>query len=115
MDTERDTAYTVTAEVLTGIKKAFDASRVDIPFETQVNLFHNQTEEGDEVMGTRRKDDLRLSDGLLAEVVYGLLSSFACYCFIYYFRCPFVVMTETEHKHESELANARLDVAEDLW
>jgi small conductance mechanosensitive channel len=46
VDTERDPAYAVTAELLTGIKKAFDASGIDIPFDTQVNLFHNQTEEG---------------------------------------------------------------------
>lgn len=46
VDTERDPAYTVTAEVLTAIKKAFDASGIDMQFETQVNLFHNQTEEG---------------------------------------------------------------------
>ncbi|MDE0926583.1 MAG: hypothetical protein OR997_05885 [Methylophilaceae bacterium] len=46
MDTERDPAYTVTAELLTGIKKAFVASGIDMPFETQVSLLHNQTEEG---------------------------------------------------------------------
>ena len=46
VDTERDPAYTVTAELLTGIKKAFVASGIDMPFQTQVNLFHNQTEEG---------------------------------------------------------------------
>ena len=39
VDTERDPAYT-------GIKKAFVASGIDMPFETQVNLLHNQTEEG---------------------------------------------------------------------
>ena len=46
VDTELDPAYTVTAELLTGIKKAFVASWIDMPFQTQVNLFHNQTEEG---------------------------------------------------------------------
>ena len=55
VDTENASPYTVTDEVLRSMKEAFDANGIDMPFETQVNLFHNQTEEVDGVRGEQRE------------------------------------------------------------
>lgn len=55
VDSATASPYTVKAEVLRGIKKALDANGIDMPFETQVNLFHNQSEEVDGVRGKQRE------------------------------------------------------------
>lgn len=55
VDSAAASPYTVSAEVLRGIKKALDANGIDMPFETQVNLFHNQTEEVDGIRGKQRE------------------------------------------------------------
>lgn len=55
VDAEAVSPYEVKAAVLTQMKNAFDASGIDMPFETQVNLFHDQTEESDGVRGEQRE------------------------------------------------------------
>ena len=52
--TESDRANVVrtSANVLTAIKKAMDAKGIDMPYQTHVHLFHDQTEETD---GTRAR------------------------------------------------------------
>lgn len=55
VDTTQASPYTVKSAVINGIKEAFDENSIDMPFETQVNLFHNQTEETDGVRGEQRE------------------------------------------------------------
>lgn len=55
VDSERVSPYIVKADVLRSIKKTLDANAIDMPYETQVNLFHNQTEEADGVRGEQRE------------------------------------------------------------
>ncbi|WP_235890820.1 mechanosensitive ion channel family protein [Pararhizobium mangrovi] len=43
------------ARVLESVKKALDAARIDMPFDTQVLLFHDQTEEADGKRGVQRE------------------------------------------------------------
>jgi len=45
----------VQAKVLLAIKKALDEARIDMPFPTQVQLWHDQTEERDGVPGKQRE------------------------------------------------------------
>lgn len=53
----------VQAEVLEGVKVALDKAGIDMPFETQVMLFHDQTEDIDGRRGTQREGWPRLCDG----------------------------------------------------
>lgn len=55
VDSATASPYTVKADVLKSIKKTLDKNGIDMPFETQVNLFHNQTEEVDGVRGEQRE------------------------------------------------------------
>ncbi len=55
VDSATASPYTVKAEVLKNIKKTLDKNGIDMPFETHVNLFHNQTEEVDGVRGEQRE------------------------------------------------------------
>lgn len=43
------------AEVVQSIKEALDAANIDMPFETQVHLFHNQTDDSDPDPARRRE------------------------------------------------------------
>jgi small conductance mechanosensitive channel len=45
----------VQGEVLEGLKHALDAKGIDIPYATQVMLFHDQTEETDGKRGAQRE------------------------------------------------------------
>ncbi len=45
----------VHAAVITAIKLALDAARIDMPYETQVQLFHDQSESKDGIRGTQRE------------------------------------------------------------
>ncbi|HEV7415643.1 MAG TPA: mechanosensitive ion channel family protein [Tianweitania sediminis] len=45
----------VKAQVLEAIKKALDAAGIDMPFETQVMLVHDQTDEDDGIRGKQRE------------------------------------------------------------
>ncbi|WP_295797831.1 mechanosensitive ion channel family protein [uncultured Microbulbifer sp.] len=43
------------SKVVHAIKEALDAANIDMPFETQVHLFHNQTDDSDQDPGRRRE------------------------------------------------------------
>jgi len=43
------------AQVIVAIKRAFDDAKIDMPFETQVHLFHDQTEDRDGQPGVQRE------------------------------------------------------------
>lgn len=55
VDTTQASPYTVKSAIINGIKQAFDDNSIDMPFETQVNLFHNQTEKTDGIRGEQRE------------------------------------------------------------
>lgn len=55
VDSRNASIYEVQSEVLTTIKATFDAHGIDMPFETVVNLLHNQTETTDGVRGEQRE------------------------------------------------------------
>lgn len=46
-DTRRADVVRLHAEVIRGVKKAFDKAGIDMPYDTQVQLFHDQSEAGD--------------------------------------------------------------------
>jgi small-conductance mechanosensitive channel len=52
---DRTSVVHVQARVLAAIKEALDAAGIDMPFETQVLLVHDQTEEVDGVRGRQRE------------------------------------------------------------
>lgn len=54
-DSRRADVVQVRAEVLKAIKLALDDERIDMPYETQVHLFHDQTEESDGDRETQRE------------------------------------------------------------
>lgn len=55
VDSRNASIYEVQSEVLTTIKATFDAHGIDMPYETVVNLLHNQTETTDGVRGEQRE------------------------------------------------------------
>ncbi len=52
---DRASVVAVTARVLPAIKSALQAAGIDLPFETTVQLFHDQTEELDGLRGRQRE------------------------------------------------------------
>ncbi|NNC99839.1 MAG: mechanosensitive ion channel family protein, partial [Gammaproteobacteria bacterium] len=46
-DTNRASIVAVRSDVIDAIKLSLDEARIDMPYETQVHLFHDQTEETD--------------------------------------------------------------------
>ena len=54
-DSRRIDVVTVRAHVLEAIKNALDEAGIDMPFDTQVQLFHDQTEADDGVRGRQRE------------------------------------------------------------
>ena len=52
---ERADVVAVRTDVVTAIKEALDANGIDMPYETQVHLFHDQTEEVDGRRGEQRE------------------------------------------------------------
>ena len=54
-DSRRADVVHVHAKVLTAIKMALDEAGIDMPYDTQVQLFHDQTEADDGVRGTQRE------------------------------------------------------------
>jgi small conductance mechanosensitive channel len=55
VDSTKNDIYKTQSEVLTAIKIAFDQHGIDMPYETQVNLLHNQTEDVDGIRGQQRE------------------------------------------------------------
>lgn len=55
VDTSVASPYVVKSMIITSIKEAFDEKGIDMPFETQVNLFHNQTDQDDGARGKQRE------------------------------------------------------------
>jgi small-conductance mechanosensitive channel len=55
VDSRDSSIYAVQSEALTAIKTTLDANGIDMPFNTVVNLFHNQTEINDGVRGAQRE------------------------------------------------------------
>lgn len=45
----------VRARVIRAVKEALDAAGIDMPYDTKVHLFHDQTEDNDGVRGTQRE------------------------------------------------------------
>ena len=43
------------AKVIISIKKTLDKAKIDMPFETQIHLFHDQTEDRDGQPGQQRE------------------------------------------------------------
>lgn len=54
-DSKRADVVTIRSEVIMAIKNALDAAGIDMPYETQVHLFHDQTEESDGDRGSQRE------------------------------------------------------------
>ncbi|MEP6933610.1 MAG: mechanosensitive ion channel family protein, partial [Nitrospirota bacterium] len=54
-ESRRTDVVRVHAEVLTAIKNALDQAGIDIPYQTQVQLFHDQTESTDGDRGAQRE------------------------------------------------------------
>lgn len=52
---DRATVVAVTGRVLPAVKSALEAAGIDLPFETSVQLFHDQTEELDGLRGRQRE------------------------------------------------------------
>ena len=76
-DAHRKDVVHVKSDVMIAIKKAMDAAGIDMPYETQVHLWHDQTEETDGIRSKQREgwpakpdeDDpgLRFSGGFSSE------------------------------------------------
>ena len=58
----------VHAKVLTAIKDALDAAGIAMPYDTQVQLFHDQTEADDGVRGAQREGWPKPREGAVPEV-----------------------------------------------
>lgn len=54
-DSRRTSVAHTHSKVIMAIKKALDEAEIDMPFETQVHLFHDQTESDDGVRGNQRE------------------------------------------------------------
>ncbi len=54
-DSRRTNVAHVHSKVIMAMKKALDAAKIDMPYETQVHLFHDQTESEDGVRGSQRE------------------------------------------------------------
>ncbi len=54
-DVRRADVVRVRSEVIVAVKKALDAAGIDLPYDTQVQLFHDQTEDVDGVRGAQRE------------------------------------------------------------
>lgn len=54
-DSPRATVVEGRAKVIIAIKKALDKAKIDMPYETQVHLFHDQTESSDGNRSTQRE------------------------------------------------------------
>lgn len=62
-DSRRSDVVHVKAKVLTAIKQGLDEAGIDMPYDTQVQLFHDQTESDDGVRGTQREGWPKPKDG----------------------------------------------------
>ena len=54
-DSRRTIVAHAHASVIKAIKQALDKARIDMPYETQVNLFHDQSESTDGDRGSQRE------------------------------------------------------------
>ena len=54
-DSKRGDVVANRAQVIMRVKRALDAARIDMPFETQVHLLHDQTEDRDGLPGMQRE------------------------------------------------------------
>ncbi len=54
-DSRRTDVAHVHADVILAVKLALDAAHIDMPYETHVHLFHDQTEDQDGVRGSQRE------------------------------------------------------------
>ncbi len=54
-DSRRSNVAHVHSKVIMAMKKALDEAKIDMPFETQIHLFHDQTESEDGVRGSQRE------------------------------------------------------------
>lgn len=62
-DSRRADVVQVHAKVLTAIKLALDKAGIDMPYDTQVQLFHDQTEADDGLRGAQREGWPKPKDG----------------------------------------------------
>lgn len=62
-DTKRADVVAVRSDVIMSIKRALDEANIDMPYETQVHLFHDQTEESDGDRSSQREGWPDDSDG----------------------------------------------------
>ncbi len=62
-DSRRADVVHVKAQVLTAIKLALDKAGIDMPYDTQVQLFHDQTEADDGLRGAQREGWPKPKDG----------------------------------------------------
>ncbi|MEO5880881.1 MAG: mechanosensitive ion channel family protein [Caldimonas sp.] len=62
-DSRRTDLVQVRARVLEAIKNALDAAGIDMPYDTQVQLFHDQTEDSDGLRGKQREGWPKPKDG----------------------------------------------------
>ncbi|MEM1086603.1 MAG: mechanosensitive ion channel family protein [Pseudomonadota bacterium] len=54
-DTRRADVVAVRSQIIEGIKKTLDDAGIDMPYDTVVNLFHDQTDEYDGIRGKQRE------------------------------------------------------------
>ena len=54
-DVRRADVVRVRSDVIIALKKALDAAGIDMPYDTQVQLFHDQTEDVDGIRGAQRE------------------------------------------------------------
>ena len=62
-DSRRADVVRVRGDVIIAVKNALDKAGIDLPYETQVQLFHDQTESMDGVRGKQREGWPALGDG----------------------------------------------------
>ncbi|WP_411826815.1 mechanosensitive ion channel family protein [Luteolibacter sp. AS25] len=54
-DSRRTNVAHVHSRIIMAVKRALDEERIDMPFDTQVHLFHDQTESDDGIRGSQRE------------------------------------------------------------